>query len=132
MAYPTPAQTTHNFLQAFFIFLYTYTIFYNCIVPMRFLSWEICVAFRGERQLRQSHTTQPTVHAGCFSVSIIHRTLTWTTGSLTCAQMLMHVIAHEGVRTHVRESAQKVNSWRKIPCCPGESNLCQQCDSPML
>ena len=42
-----------------------------------------------------------TVHAGCFSVSIIHRTLTWTTGSFTCAQMLMHAIAHGGVRTHV-------------------------------
>ena len=36
-------------------------------------------------QMRQSRATQPTVHAGCFSVSIIHRTLTWTTGSLTCA-----------------------------------------------
>ena len=30
---------------------------------------------------------QPTVHAGCFSFSIIHRTLTWTAGPLTCAQM---------------------------------------------
>ena len=34
-----------------------------------------------------------------FSVSLIHRTLTWTTGSLTCAHMLMHAIAHGGVRT---------------------------------
>ena len=33
----------------------------------------------GESQLRQSYATQPTVRAGCFSVSIIHRTLTWTT-----------------------------------------------------
>ena len=33
------------------------------------------------------------------SVSIVHRTLTWTTGSLTCAQMLMHAIAH-GVYGH--------------------------------
>ena len=40
-----------------------------------------------ESQLQQRHTTQPTVHAGCFSVSIIHQTLTWTMGSLTCAQM---------------------------------------------
>ena len=66
---------------------------------MGFLPWEIRVAFPGESQLRQSRATQPTVHAGCSSVSIIHRTLTWTTGSLTCAQMLMHAIAHEGVRT---------------------------------
>ena len=66
-------------------------------------------AFPRESQLRQSSTTQPTVHAGCFSVSIIHRTLTWTTGSLTCAQMLMHALAHGGVRTHVRDSAMKVS-----------------------
>ena len=56
------------------------------------------------------------VHAGCFSISIIHRTLTLTTGFLTCAQMLMHAFAHGGVRTHVRESALKADSGRKIPC----------------
>ena len=50
-----------------------------------------------------------------FSVSIIHWTLTWTTGSLTCAHMLMHMTAHRGVLTHVRESALKVDSRRKIP-----------------
>ena len=86
------------------------------IVPFEFLPWEIRVAFPGECQMRQSRATQPTVHAGCVSVSIIHRTLTWTTGSLTCAQMLMHAFAHGGVRTHVRESALKVDSGRKIPC----------------
>ena len=50
--------------------------------------------FPQESQLRQSHTSQPTVHAGCFSVSIIHGTLTWTPGSLTCTQMLMLAIAY--------------------------------------
>ena len=54
--------------------------FYNWNVPLEFL--------------------QSTVYAGCFSVSITHRTLTWTTGSLTCAQMLKHVIAH-GVYGHI-------------------------------
>ena len=44
-------------------------------------------AFPWESQLRQSRATQSTVHPGCFSVSIIHRTLTWTAESLTCAQM---------------------------------------------
>ena len=72
------------------------------------------------------------VHAGCFSVSIIHRTLTWTTGSLMCAQMLMYMITHRGLRTHVRESALKVDPGRKIPCPTRESNLHQQCDGPML
>ena len=79
-----------------------------------------------------SRATQPTVHAGCFSVSIIHRTLTWITGSLTCAQMLMHAIAHGGVITDVRESALKVGFGRKIPCRTGESNLRQRCAGPML
>ena len=48
---------------------------------------------------RKSRTTHPTVHAECFSVSMIYQTLTWTTGSLTCAQTLMHAIAHGDVRT---------------------------------
>ena len=82
--------------------------------------WEIRVAFPRKSQLRQSRATQPTVHSGCFSVSITHRTLTWTTGYLTCAQMLMHAIAHGGVRTHVKESALKVDSGRKIPSGTGE------------
>ena len=93
---------------------------------MEFLPWVIRVAFLGESQLRQSRATQPTVHAGCFCVSIIHRTLTWTSRSLTCAQMLMHATAHGGVRTHVRESALKVDSGRKISCRNGESNLRQR------
>ena len=72
---------------------------YNCIVRMGFLLCEIQVAFPRESQLQQSHATQPAVHAGCFSVSVIHWTLTWTTGSLMCAQMLVHVIAHGGALT---------------------------------
>ena len=103
-----------------------FLFFYNCIVPMGFPPWEIWVAFPRESQLQQSRATQPTVHAGCFSVSVIHQTLTWTTGSLTCAQMLMHAIAHRGVRTHVRESALKADSGRKIPCRTGESNVPQR------
>ena len=74
-----------------------------------------------------SHATQPTVHAGCFSVSIIHQTLTWTTGSLTCAQMCTW-----GCTDTVRESARKVYSGRKIPCRTGESNLRRQRAGPML
>ena len=52
--------------------------------------------FPGKSQLRRSRGIQPTVHAVCFRVSIIHRTLTWTTGPLTCAHMLKHVIEYEG------------------------------------
>ena len=45
--------------------------------------------------------------------SLNHRTLTWTTRFLTCTHTLMHAITHEGVRTHVRESALKVKSVKK-------------------
>ena len=37
--------------------------------------------------------------AGYVCVAITHRTLTWTIGSLTCAQMSIHATAHGGVRT---------------------------------
>ena len=82
----------------FFIFYF----FNNRIVLVGLLPWKIQVAFPRESQLQQSHATQPMVHAGRFGVSIIHQILTWTTGSLTCAQMLMHAIAQRGVRTYVR------------------------------
>ena len=55
-----------------------------------------------------ARTTQTTVLAGCFSVSIIHRTLTWITGFLTCEKMSMHANAHMGVWTP-KESALKVD-----------------------
>ena len=54
---------------------------------MGFLPREIHVAFPEESQLWQSYATQPTVHAEGFSVLIIHRTLTWSTGYLMCTQM---------------------------------------------
>ena len=98
----------------------------NCIVQMGFPPREIRVAFPRESKLQQSRGTQPTVHVGRFSVSITHRTLIWTTGSLMRAQILMHAIAHGGVQTHVRESSVIVDSGRKIPCRTGESNLRQR------
>ena len=106
--------------------LLLFSTFYNCVVPMGFLPWEIRVAFHEESQLRQSRATQPSAHAGCLSVSVIHRTPTGTKGSLTRAQMLMRAMAHRGVRTHVRKSALKFDSGgKKIPCRTGESNLRQ-------
>ena len=93
---PTGHFKTKSVTSVFFKFLQKSS---NCIVPLGFLPWEIRVAFPGENQLRQTRATQPRVHVGCFGVSIIHRTLTWPTGSLTCTQMLMHAIAHDGLRT---------------------------------
>ena len=37
-----------------------------------------------------------------------------------------------GFMATVRESALKVDSGRKVPCCTGESNLCWQRAGPML
>ena len=45
---------------------------YSCIVLLGLLPWEIQVAFPGQSQLQQSCTTQPAVHAGCFSIFLIH------------------------------------------------------------
>ena len=100
---------------------------------MGFSHGKFGVSFPGESQLRQSRATQPTLHVGCFSTSIIHQTLTWPTGSLTCTQLLMQAITQGSVQTHVRESALKVDSGKKkIPYRAGESNLRQRRDSPML
>ena len=50
-------------------------------------------------------------------------------GLLTCAQMLMHVIAHGsfGTQGTVTESALKVDSGRKIRCRTWDSNPRQYC-----
>ena len=87
---------------------------------MGFLPWEIRVAFHGKSQLRQSCATQPTVHAECYGVSMIHRTLTWPTGSLTCSQMLVHAIAHVGCTDTHKEvcSLWKVTLGEKSLAAP--------------
>ena len=64
--------------------------FHNCIVPPS--HWDF------------SHEKFRLLSLWCFCVSMIRWTLTWTTGSLTCAHMLMRLI-HRGVWTHVRVSA---------------------------
>ena len=64
-------------------------ILYTLLSQWEFPPWEIWVAFSKESQLQQSCYTQLKqikVHAGSFCVSIIHGTLTWMTGSLTCVR----------------------------------------------
>ena len=68
---------------------------------------------------------QPTVHAAYISVSIIHRTLTWATGFITCAQMLMQAIA-------LGESALKADAGRKTPCRTWKSIMRQRRAVPTL
>ena len=63
------------------------------------------------------------VHAGSYRVSVIHRTLTWTTGSLTCVRY------YESAYTRGGAHRQRVSTtlWLgKTPslCCGRDSNLC--------
>ena len=78
---------------------------------MGFVPWEIRVAFLGESQLRQSRATEPTVHAGCFGVSIINPNSDMDYKIMnvrTDVLMLTYTIAHGNVRTLVRESALQI------------------------
>ena len=59
------------------------------------------------------------VRAGYVSVSIIHRTLTWTTGSLKCTQMLMHSITHGDVRTSTEGPHRKLTLGEGSFAAPG-------------
>ena len=67
----------------------------------------------------------------CLGVSKIHRTLTGTTGSLTCAQMLMHTFARGGVRSPSESLHWKLGLGEKSLAVP-ESNLRQRRVGPML
>ena len=78
-----------------------------------------------------SRATQSTVHAGYFSVSIIHQTLTRTTGSLVCAQCSCMWL-HMGVHGHRKRICAENWLGEKITCHSEESNLCQQHAGPML
>ena len=65
---------------------------------MGFLPWEIRVAFPRESQLQQSRATQPRVHAGCFSVFIIPRTLDTDYGIFDVRTNVNARYAHRGCR----------------------------------
>ena len=74
-------------------------VFTPLLSNLKLLPWENRVVFPGESQLRQSRAIHLAVHAACFSVSLSQGTLTWTTGSLTSAEMLEHATAHGDVCT---------------------------------
>ena len=58
-------HVSSKMIQEVYVFLggFLFT-FYNCIVPIGFLPWEIQVAFPRESLLRYGCATKPTVHAG--------------------------------------------------------------------
>ena len=59
------------------------------------------------------------VRAGYVCVAIIHRTLTWIAGTLSCAQMLNNAIAHGSVRTPKESLHWKLTLGRKSLAAPG-------------
>ena len=54
----------------------------------------------------------------------MHQTLTWTTGSLTCALMLMQAIAHGGARTPNEILHWKLTLGRKSISAAMENQTC--------
>ena len=90
------------------------------------------VTFPGESQLRQSRATQPTVHAGCFSASMIHRTADMDYERSNVRTGVNARDCTRGCTDTLRESALKADSKRKIPCRNGKSNLRQRRAGPML
>ena len=99
-------------------------IFTTVFCPGEFLPWECRVPFPGERQLRQSRATQPSVNAEylCF------RNPPNSDMDYRIFNVHKHVNACDctrGCTDTVRESVLKVDSGRKIPCCTGESAACR-------
>ena len=70
---PRGSGNLHPFFK-FLLLLFFYFLHLYCRNGIFSMGNSGC--FPGESQLRQSQSTLPTVHAGCFSVSIVHRTLT--------------------------------------------------------
>ena len=60
------------------------------------------------------------VRAGYVCIALLHRTLTWTSGSLSCAQMLMHAIAHgQSQRSRERRSSYSNSAKNRRSYCHG-------------
>ena len=88
------------------------------LAKARWVSEYVCESLRLSESVRKperpSHwLTGVQVHAGYFRVSIIHRTLTWTTSSSTCAQGLSYAwIYTRGLGTPTA-SQHNLFDWKK-------------------
>ena len=75
------------------------------------------------------------VRAGYVRVAVIHRTLTWTIGYLSYAQMLMHAIAHQGVRAPYESLHENSTLGGKSLAAPGNrtwvSGVPVRCSNPL-
>ena len=108
--------------------LHTYIFkntFYNCIVPMGFLQWEIQVAFPWESQPRQSRF--PT-YGACWMFYCFHNP---SNSDMDYRIFNVCTDVHACDYT-VKESVLKVDSGRKIHWRTGELKLGWQSAGPML
>ena len=102
--------------------------FYNCIVSVGFLPWEIRDAFRSKGKASCDRIALPNRRCmlECFCVSITHYRI-----FNVCTDVNVWDCTR-GCTDTVKESALKVDSGRKIPCPTGESNLRHQRAGPTL
>ena len=98
--YSPGKASSHSTVLPFFFSVREILFFTLCCPNGTFFPWEIRVAFPKEMNYN--------VHAGSFRVPAIHRTLTWTTWSLTCARHRSYAAySHSGLAGHTdSESAQ--------------------------
>ena len=80
----------------------TFFFFYNCIAVLS--HWDFYHGKFGLLSFEKASCDRVVLPnlwctLGVFSVCIIHQSLTQTTGSLMCTQMLMRAMAHWGVQT---------------------------------
>ena len=110
----------------FFVFFFSNTFFLLLLFTTVLSQWEFShgkfgLLSPGKASCDRVALPNLLCMLGVFSVSVIHQTLTWTTGSLTCTQMLMHAIAHGGgdIRTPWESLHWKLTVGEKSPAAPG-------------
>ena len=120
----------NSFSPKYFFGILYFLYFVHFVVPMGIFPWEIQLAFPPKSQLQQSR--YPTLinyneHAGSFHVSVIHRTLTWTTQDLLRAHVIILVRAYThgalGTPTASQHNIFDSEKPKKILCCRRDLNL---------
>ena len=94
--------------------LILFSFFYHFIYPLVFLLFFVNTSFISLQK-----------YGSPYLAVYPNKGMTNNAWSLTCAQLVMHTIAHEGCTESWKKSAVKVD-WEKkkrIPCRTGESNL---------
>ena len=100
-------------MKRYFIVIYLFNFFTTALSHWDFPHGKSGLLSPGKASC-DSHATQPILVAGYFSVSIIYRTLTWTTASFDVHTDVNACVCARGCTDTVTESALKVD-WKKNP-----------------